>query len=841
MANSVPPNALSAEAVYGAVNVSTGTNATLNPCLPYLQVGAYELWASTTNDRTAAVKVATSAVPFFVHTATVQQWYWTKTVDASGNASDFYPNTTTSTVTATPKTAASLDLSLTAYAIVLPADQAGVVSSFSGAVTTAKVLDGATDVSGLWTITATQTATTWTKSGNTWTLTAAAADSGYLDVQAVRSGYPTLTARATVSKAKTGSTGPAGASAPMLHLIATSQVFQITKAGANSPASITFTAELLGGLTGSPTFSVTSGTATLTGSGLTRTLTFANLGSDTATIQASLSGSVDQITVAKLREGTDGAAGSAGAAGVNAVTALLSNEAHTLQANSAGTVSSFTGANTTITIYEGITDTSASWTVSKTDTGVTSTLATRTVTITAMSADQGFVDIQASRSGYATITKRFTLSKSKAGAAGTDGATGDTGPRGSKHFYVSGHSVWSDTAANTASNVQGGKQLNDIVTLYNSTSFSQTKFWNGSAWATISQAIDGNLLISGSVGATQISASYIYSNDIDATQVTSGTFTGRTFQTSASGTRVVIDATNNYLTAYNSSGVVLARIGGTTQGSVYSTNDGLASQPAIYGWSVSAQPGILGIASSSGDAVRGSVSIGSGLGASFYVSSPTGGHGLRGTNDYLLSGTQGGSGLVGVTRGSGGFAVYAERGGYGPFTGQHDALLLKTATVEPGDIVVDVKVIGAPTLNDVITHVERSSAPNQPTCVGVFVNRRPIEGDEPPVALAVWELGPPDNDGNRFSRRRRDPKHAALPALYDLMVMSSVGEGMVNVCGEGGDIAAGDLIVTSSTPGKGMKQADDIVRSRTVAKAREGATFQNANQVRQIACIYLCG
>ena len=72
-------------------------------------------------------------------------------------------------------------------------------------------------------------------------------------------------------------------------------------------------------------------------------------------------------------------------------------------------------------------------------------------------------------------------------------------------------------------------------------------------------------------------------------------------------------------------------------------------------------------------------------------------------------------------------------------------------------------------------------------------------------------------------------------------VINALGEGAINVCGEGGDIAAGDLIVTSSTPGKGMRQADDIVRSYTVAKAREAVTFSDPSEVRTAACIFLCG
>ena len=62
----------------------------------------------------------------------------------------------------------------------------------------------------------------------------------------------------------------------------------------------------------------------------------------------------------------------------------------------------------------------------------------------------------------------------------------------------------------------------------------------------------------------------------------------------------------------------------------------------------------------------------------------------------------------------------------------------------------------------------------------------------------------------------------------------------MNVVGEGGNIQKGDLLVASSTPGKGMKQADDIMRGYTVARAREDAVFAPGEE-KQIACIYLCG
>jgi hypothetical protein len=88
------------------------------------------------------------------------------------------------------------------------------------------------------------------------------------------------------------------------------------------------------------------------------------------------------------------------------------------------------------------------------------------------------------------------------------------------------------------------------------------------------------------------------------------------------------------------------------------------------------------------------------------------------------------------------------------------------------------------------------------------------------------------------SPTQKFPEHEAT---HNKVVINALGEGSINVCGEGGDIQVGDLIVTSSTPGKGMRQADDIVRSYTVAKAREAVTFDSPGDIETVACIYLCG
>ena len=82
------------------------------------------------------------------------------------------------------------------------------------------------------------------------------------------------------------------------------------------------------------------------------------------------------------------------------------------------------------------------------------------------------------------------------------------------------------------------------------------------------------------------------------------------------------------------------------------------------------------------------------------------------------------------------------------------------------------------------------------------------------------------------------------------VVINSVGEGGIWVCDEEGDFVNGDLVVSSSLPGHGCKQADDIVRSCTIAKITCDCKFSEipveyrkvvANRtVAFVGCIYKC-
>lgn len=192
---------------------------------------------------------------------------------------------------------------------------------------------------------------------------------------------------------------------------------------------------------------------------------------------------------------------------------------------------------------------------------------------------------------------------------------------------------------------------------------------------------------------------------------------------------------------------------------------------------------------------------------------------------------------------AGAYDFYADGSGtnYGPFTGAHDALIPNGTSIEPGDIVVDVACKARRGWSNTIFEVARSSMPNQKAAVGILAQvAGPLSDFEPAVFIeGVWH--PNEDNGLTTAMRIMSGDYYACKDDHTLVAMNALGEGQVNVCGEGGDIEAGDLIVTSSMPGKGMRQADDLVRSYTVARAREAVTFTSPDEVKTVACIYLCG
>ena len=242
------------------------------------------------------------------------------------------------------------------------------------------------------------------------------------------------------------------------------------------------------------------------------------------------------------------------------------------------------------------------------------------------------------------------------------------------------------------------------------------------------------------------------------------------------------------------------------------TNLYVSTSPAIWGITRQAHPGVLGQVPSN--------------------NASSSAHAIRGTNSYTTGSRVQTSGLIGAANG---YDFYAEGAGtnYGPFTGAHDCLVANNSTVALGDLVVDLTCITRRGLSNTLFSVTTSSQLNQAAVLGVAVSDNGALSTQKPSAFIdsiSEENGVVMND--EYNLVKND---------YKLMAVNAVGEGQINVIGQGGNLSKGDLIVASSTAGKGMKQTDDFVRSYTVARARESVSFDSPGEVKMVACIYLCG
>jgi hypothetical protein len=165
--------------------------------------------------------------------------------------------------------------------------------------------------------------------------------------------------------------------------------------------------------------------------------------------------------------------------------------------------------------------------------------------------------------------------------------------------------------------------------------------------------------------------------------------------------------------------------------------------------------------------------------------------------------------------------------------------------MEPGDIVIDTPFVIQGDMNNALTIVTKSTASQQKSVIGVFVQNS--SGSLPSMlvnkTINTQEI---EIDGKIISKEMPavetlKPEYEELMNDNNVCTFNALGEGLINVCGENGNIEIGDFITTSSIPGKGMKQSDDLMRNYTVAKSRENVTFSSPTEVKLIACTYHCG
>jgi hypothetical protein len=265
----------------------------------------YKIFRGTTSDPAASTEIAEQAYPRFVDVTVdvdVPYWYWISGVSAGELIGE-----KSNSAAITPRGVGGPNAILTNEAHLVPADSAGVVSSFAGASTEIKIYEGVVDSSADWTVTKADTDCTSALVGRVVTVSALSADVGYVDITAARTGYDSIVRRFTITKSKAG-TG--GTNAKLVVLTSDTQTVQYAKAAPTTPvpATINFTATGQN-LAGSPTFSVTSGSATLTVTGTTCAVDVSSMLSEAITVKVVWDGVEDYISIVKVREGYDGVAG----------------------------------------------------------------------------------------------------------------------------------------------------------------------------------------------------------------------------------------------------------------------------------------------------------------------------------------------------------------------------------------------------------------------------------------------------------------------------------------------------------------------------------------------------
>lgn len=795
----------------------------------------------------------------------------------------------------------TVTLFLTNEAHVVPSDALGNVTSYAGASTDVLVWRGAEDETSTWTITHSASAGLTTSQTGTSIVTVAVTsmttgvNSGYVDITATK-GSETVTKRFSISKSKQGEDGEPGENAVGIYLSATSQVFQINKAGATNPANITLTG-VRQNTSSSISWSVISGTATLDDpTAISRRLTFSNMVSDVVTIQASVTeGGVtysDRITIVKVREGAD------------AYTVFLTNESHNLSGSSSGVVSDYSGCGGTMKVYKGALDvtSSCSFSVQSNSYGLTTSIGASSgiyqVTGGMNSLNIATVEFKAIHDGNAFV-KRFTVSKANAGSPGPSGQRGSVDISAYYSSLLkntsrgSGFAWWSssntqptqgDVAANSAITSATGsstKVIGDTVTLYNTPSPANativvTGVWDGANWLNPGTIIDGNLLVKGTVVMDRLAAGQasfgggafeVGINNPNSgnwgTNVQDGLFLKRSSAPTSGSVALRVNDTStlntpaSYIQGYSECMEVLPRVGVSGRYSVIIGTNGNSGGLSVYASGVRSDADHL-VKIQDGAVLNNSfAALGVTAGrrvAKFSASNgASGGYTvlIEGTNDFGIStqagyltaaayflnnyGSAGGAGaIVRRTRGAttrninlatetySAFSATGEgkiyiQDGNGPFTGFHEGVIDDTdaAYAEVGDIMVDEELVERTSVNDTMFRHALSSAPNQKGVIGV---------------CAQIYSSPPEGFAYSGDMSGKSVIH-----------LNALGEGQVNVCGENGDIQKGDLIVTSSTHGKGMKQSDDIIRSYTVARARESVIFDTPEEVKMVACVYLCG
>lgn len=365
------------------------------------------------------------------HDPTKSYFYWAIATDYAGNESSFVTSVPTS---ASPLATAGGQESVTGYLTneshIVVADSSGTVASggFSTAVGDFRVFEGLLEVSISTTFAVVDQFNcvgTINTSGH-YAVTAMTADQASLVVRAVYNGVA-IDKVFSLAKSRAGSNG-SGSNAATITLSASSQMFTYD-ASSGTPVALpaTQTVNLRANrqnIATAVTWNVKDENGTditptpLTSvSGDTAQLTIASFGTrQRVLIRATAGGLFDETTIIRVQSGSNGTPGEPGE---SPIVGLLSKDSHILPADSAGVVSTYTGANGEFRVYQGLDNVSAQCTFSvfANPDGATVSIGATTgvfnVSGVSNTADVSTITFRAVY-GAAVIDRTFTLTKMKA-------------------------------------------------------------------------------------------------------------------------------------------------------------------------------------------------------------------------------------------------------------------------------------------------------------------------------------------------------------------------------------------------------------------------------------------
>lgn len=224
----------------------------------------------------------------------------------------------------------NISMILSSDSFIVATNSDGSNGNYSNCVCTVKVLHGFLDETSKWTITAgTPTGLTGVLSSATYTVSNVTLDTSSVDITATRSGYPSITKRLTVSKAKAGATGAKGDQGPSVTVTANRAMSFTSTDGTldTSQTDIVFTA-VTSGIT-SPTYAwtfaglQTNPTASTTAS---QTITAAQFGtSRSATVTCTVGTYKQTLTIVRLEKSTAAAGATVGATWGSNLSSVPSN------------------------------------------------------------------------------------------------------------------------------------------------------------------------------------------------------------------------------------------------------------------------------------------------------------------------------------------------------------------------------------------------------------------------------------------------------------------------------------------------------------------------------------